>query len=1047
MAAKTGDYDKRKLGQDQEVSHENIDPASTTTPPSFTEKVSTPRSTQASDGRSTPLRRKFLEEVDMSPATPPRSPTRQSPAKGRESPSRGRESPTKGRESPTKQKLEIGQNGFYFSCELPMSKVTPKKSGTPGATTPRTRTPSPTKHSGVLEVASPTKKVALKAADYAHLEGGLSSPVKKMNTPTKTLHGLTPNPSKTTVVGIPKKSTPAQPKFNTPHRIVNTPEPTKRSSNHKITIANLKSHERPTSPSKTSTPTKVRPGTPLRKVATPVPAKTPAYRPKSPTRSIKRATKLVNKQISSDIPALLIPLECLTDGTKEEVTKTEAAPTTVDTTRLHTNQLAEGQRSKLSRESSFDIGDLMAGLKNFIATSKDDGHEGDQSAPPTPLRRAAEGMNATAAQTTQDVVQGSDRKDSALPEPTELLKSAGGNDKIVLPIRLKKQEPLQVTSLFRIIPNDGSAVPHSAQKPVFEHPPLLFPPEASVQGAELASEKVDSTPRSKEHVNGRETSPQPSPSNRILAPTPRRIGTDPSILLAMQKEMDTMETSMRHSFGVDYSFSGKENAFEIPAMANSLLDSVSQVPTTVRPKRTLSRATSNTSTSTASSMSTVRASMLLDPKDSSATPTAQRKAKWPYVGKSPAQARGERLTAMKEKNTEEWESRALKGTQQDPFNSAKANEKNVAGKDKPRLRYQPKAAGATRQTSTTSRKAAVTPARPTHTPARGTIPRGPRTSVFDSTSSAAKSPRSIPKSPNPSPHAKPPTKTSTDPRQSKKKFAGALDIAERVAEWNSEDRKRAAKEMEKSKEVATPSKSTKTGHEADKGESYTPEGSPTKLPSPIKKLDFKPATKPAINLTPKRAGPKKPTTITTTPKPPPSSPGPKPKYKSKPTISTPTKHNPPSRPKHLPPHLRTRNPQPPRTPVSRIARMDPNAFRTPSKEIESSLDQAIDKKIEEDRRAGKGWTGVDGLASELGLDLALDHPNVFGDEEKVEVEDVNKGNDADESERPNVRDDPVDDDEVEDAESSDRPSVQIYLEYATMGLEMWDGNAKGLLGG
>jgi hypothetical protein len=35
---------------------------------------------------------------------------------------------------------------------------------------------------------------------------------------------------------------------------------------------------------------------------------------------------------------------------------------------------------------------------------------------------------------------------------------------------------------------------------------------------------------------------------------------------------------------------------------------------------------------------------------------------------------------------------------------------------------------------------------------------------------------------------------------------------------------------------------------------------------------------------------------------------------------------------------------------------DPNAFRTPSKEIESSLDRAIDEKIEEYAKSGKEFT-------------------------------------------------------------------------------------------
>ncbi|KAH9878142.1 hypothetical protein J1614_003359 [Plenodomus biglobosus] len=132
------------------VLKENTDPHCT--PPSSPTKQARPTTP-----KSTPLHRRFLQEVSMSPAspatpaTPPRTPSRtprDSPTKDRESPTKARATPTKNHGSPAR--LEIGQNGFYFSCEIPISKVVPKKQASPQkgsrAGTPTRRTPSPLKN-------------------------------------------------------------------------------------------------------------------------------------------------------------------------------------------------------------------------------------------------------------------------------------------------------------------------------------------------------------------------------------------------------------------------------------------------------------------------------------------------------------------------------------------------------------------------------------------------------------------------------------------------------------------------------------------------------------------------------------------------------------------------------------------------------------------------------------------------------------------------------------------------------------------------------------
>ncbi|EAT91094.2 hypothetical protein SNOG_01445 [Parastagonospora nodorum SN15] len=146
------------------------------------------------------------------------------------------------------------------------------------------------------------------------------------------------------------------------------------------------------------------------------------------------------------------------------------------------------------------------------------------------------------------------------------------------------------------------------------------------------------------------------------------------------------------------------------------------------------------------------------------------------------------------------------------------------------------------------------------------------------------------------------------------KFASAQAIAGRIAEWNSEDRKKAA--------MGTPRKPDPTPSKRRKMDSTTPKDSPAKQESNTPKTS---PTKPS------RLVPPKVKSLALTPK--------------RPAPATPQAQN-----KAL---ARLRGAVP-STPASRA--LDPNAYRTPSKEIESSLDAAIDRKIEEDARAGKVFT-------------------------------------------------------------------------------------------
>ncbi|KAJ4384990.1 hypothetical protein N0V86_000595 [Didymella sp. IMI 355093] len=107
---------------------ENKDPFVTTPP----RKSETQTSAPATPKSNTPLHKRFLAEVTMSPGTP--------------------STPTKNK-TVRKQTLEVGQNGFYFSMEIPERKIVPSRpasrAATPEVKTGRV-TPSPQKRNGRL---------------------------------------------------------------------------------------------------------------------------------------------------------------------------------------------------------------------------------------------------------------------------------------------------------------------------------------------------------------------------------------------------------------------------------------------------------------------------------------------------------------------------------------------------------------------------------------------------------------------------------------------------------------------------------------------------------------------------------------------------------------------------------------------------------------------------------------------------------------------------------------------------------------------------------
>ncbi|USP78784.1 hypothetical protein yc1106_06058 [Curvularia clavata] len=104
------------------VADENTDPSSTTNSARFPlQKSSRPAALKS---RASPGRQRFLRETKMSLMTSsPRTPTRG-------------QTTARARGTPSSAKLEIGRDSFYFSMDLPPSKITPKKGTTPKKQSP-----------------------------------------------------------------------------------------------------------------------------------------------------------------------------------------------------------------------------------------------------------------------------------------------------------------------------------------------------------------------------------------------------------------------------------------------------------------------------------------------------------------------------------------------------------------------------------------------------------------------------------------------------------------------------------------------------------------------------------------------------------------------------------------------------------------------------------------------------------------------------------------------------------------------------------------------
>ncbi|KAH7383878.1 hypothetical protein BKA66DRAFT_86860 [Pyrenochaeta sp. MPI-SDFR-AT-0127] len=880
------------------VPDENLDPAAGTAP-SSPNKIFSP-----STPKSTPLHRRFLQEVTMSPATPPSTPSRNR-----------RRSPSESQESQSKQKLEIGQNGFYFSFELPMRKVTPKKNATPtkdaGGGTPTRRTPSPLKN---------------------------ESPVKQ-----RPANVVFATPTKKT--GTPKEEGDA----GTPTR--RTPSPLKKEGSIKQSEAGTHF----TTPKKNGTLTPVR-----RAIES----------SGSPKKTIRMATRFM--QGISSAPTLMppVPPAFFKHVTDEDGTNTKLhreSPTSKKVRQITTStpsnigHLIANFNSGAHKSHDGAVAGCTGETKILPA--------------PTPLRKASEKLHLGASPAFLRIVsKGGDGPSMAheslgehdqVPQPPfiKLLLSNGQiqrEDKALDGATSATVEELPPVE-FPVMPKHpgkGCAIsgptgtqttlhaPVSVAKPrsvagttrkeqVLHYPSPLFPrPEPDTK-------QDDKAPRMDKYVKWQKTGiPRPQASRSEPSSQHRRIGTDPNVFLAMKKEMNKVGASMRASTGQEFLWRGPANNNELPAMSNTVFraDQVSKdLATLSRQKdaQTISRVNSETL-----SVGIMRASKVVNAQKRAGTPNETGSSRALSNPNASTSARKEKTDGFKPKTIDQTKvgtTRAKRTPQTRPISTVS----NKSSKPKPPAAMTP------RQRPVASH-APVTPCRtgprnlvlrptpsvsPSKTKAAGASPsRGIRKPILNSPAVIRAAPVSKPPVPTRKPRpvtsrpttaqkaARPigpkPYDPSTDPRPYEDKFASATDIAGRVNEWKIEDRKKASIDISATVLAPkTPSKADKTLNliTTDK-QSYTPQGSPTKLPSPIKHRKPPSTTQ-------------KPAAVPKTPQP-------------KKTTAT---------------RLRDRTDL--RTPVtSKIPLLDRNALRTPSKAIQCALDKAIDAKIAEYARTGKEFT-------------------------------------------------------------------------------------------
>lgn len=632
-----------------------------------------------------------------------------------------------------------------------------------------------------------------------------------------------------------KMSTPkSTPRKSGPSRMSRPTTPANRTPSKVPATSPLRKVVTPAqgSPKRAGAAAKVLFETPSKQVATPDPMKRMGGT--APAWKLDDREAEVKAVLGSDTPVLAVPPKCSKDVNKYIITRAQSftppGPVPASAVELVGTPSAIDESI---RKPSYDMGDLMAGLKDHTMEARTPSgtkiDEQERRSPtPTPLRKAAEKLGFTL-----------DIKSKAIL--TELIEEL-----------VEQQSPLrpETRTLF---PADSTALHEPLCSPVLFPSPICF-------GCASGPIKPVESLHVEEHIELQDGSP--SKPRRTL----KRTGTDPLTLFTMRKEMDQIKKSMRKTIGPDYACGGEMNAFTLPELQNvspekedvsiqaELELTIAGPEAVVDLKEPLIDVTQeHTETKQEQLDKTLGATVAekrlgLEKRQFRIGPHPRHKLLSRPVKRFPASP------ASKVAN-------ATPLLQASPATKTSAPSKPInANKTIPKGpgKSTPSVPAYARPTLTSSQKPQTPTKRKPPTTRKSILPRA--------TKSPAKAKAiqvdtiQVPSQPvqtNPQPTQPPPQQDT---------FASALDIAQQISKWNNEDKA-------------------------------------TAMPPPPKS-PIRPVT-PAKPANPMRR-----------------------------PLATPAK---------LPP-------------TSRIATLDHNAFRTPSKGIQSSLDRAIDAKIEEDARSGKEFT-------------------------------------------------------------------------------------------
>lgn len=416
---------------------------------------------------------------------------------------------------------------------------------------------------------------------------------------------------------------------------------------------------------------------------------------------------------------------------------------------------------------------------------------------------------------------------------------------------------------------------------------------------------------------------EPTPSRLPRPKTTRRAGTDPLLHLAMQQEMNTLSKSLNNSLGVDFRSAGSQNTSQLSSIVSAVLGSDQGTPHPKKRTQSLRTASDVTDVSNASGSSiSVAGPNMSETQKQLTTPSTPNAAK--NTGKSLPKGTPDRVikdtrAAANAPDNRHHLRKVVSHASGFIRPQTTSSTHSETPQKKPTVRGLP-------STPSSVRAAPLTPKpRVTATPAKakatGTIPQSARKSAFEPAARKTASPARVRTQ---QVHSN--VKQEPTPRPV---FVGAQDIAARVAEWN---------KPKPSKPLRTNPSPPKPKPEVR--DSYTPPGSPPKSHAPTTVAGQKTPT----SLHPRTPPTLSPNTLTAL--------HPRTPYRAR---GSTTKRSAPGTP------VQGRTPTQNRTPgqARAIARLraDPMATRTPSKGIQDSLSEAIDRKIEEDRKREFVWRG------------------------------------------------------------------------------------------